>query len=62
MQRKQKGSIGIAIVMNWMMSYSNMSMSDQQATQRAIAFGIGWYVHTIFFIHLYVIAFYVDFM
>jgi hypothetical protein len=62
MQRKQKGSIGIAIVMNWMVPYSSTSMLDQQATQRAIAFRIGWYGHTIFFIYLYVIAFYVDFM
>jgi hypothetical protein len=37
-------------------------MPDQQATQREIAFGIGWYGHTIFFIYLYVIVFYVDFM
>jgi hypothetical protein len=42
MQRKQKVSIGIAIVMNWMVPYSSTSMLDQQATQRAIAFRIGW--------------------
>jgi hypothetical protein len=41
MQRKQKVSIGIAIVMNWMVPYCT-SMLDQQATQRAIAFRIGW--------------------
>jgi hypothetical protein len=59
MQGKQKGSIGIAIVMNWMVPYSNTSMLDQQATQKAIDFRIGWYAHRFFFIYLYVIVFYV---
>ena len=45
LQGEQKGSIGIALVVNWMVPYSN-SLLDQQATQRAIDFRIGWFVHT----------------
>jgi hypothetical protein len=41
MQRKQKSNELDG-------AYSNTSMLDQQATQRAIAFRIGWYAHTFF--------------
>ena len=46
LQGKQKGSIGISLVVNWMVPYSN-SLLDQEATQREIDFRIGWYVHTL---------------
>jgi len=42
-QGKQKGSIGISLVVNWMVPYSN-SLLDQEATQRAIDFRIGWFL------------------
>ena len=47
LQGKQEGSIGIALVVNWMVPYSN-SLLDQQATQRAIDFRIGWFVHMFY--------------
>eukprot|EP00253_Pinus_taeda_P010575 PITA_10575 len=40
-QGKQKGSIGIVLTANWMVSCSK-SLVDQMATQRAIDFRIGW--------------------
>eukprot|EP00253_Pinus_taeda_P032356 PITA_32356 len=43
-QAKQKGSIGIALVMSWVVPYSKKSLADQQAAQRAIDFRIGWYL------------------
>jgi beta-glucosidase len=45
LQGKQKGSIGISLVVNWMVPYSN-SLLDQEAAQRAIDFRIGWYAQT----------------
>lgn len=42
-QGKQKGSIGISLVVNWMVPYSN-SLLDQEAAQRAIDFRIGWFL------------------
>jgi hypothetical protein len=44
LQGKQKGSIGISLAGNWMVPFSK-SLLDQTATQRAIDFRIGWYVH-----------------
>eukprot|EP00253_Pinus_taeda_P029354 PITA_29354 len=43
-QAKQKGSIGIALVMPWIVPFSKKSLVDQQATQRALDFTIGWFL------------------
>lgn len=40
-QGKQKGSIGISLVMDWIVPFSE-TLPDQMATQRAIDFRIGW--------------------
>jgi beta-glucosidase len=42
-QGKQKGFIGIALAMNWIVPFSK-SLADQRATQRAIDFRIGWFM------------------
>jgi len=43
MQGKQKGSIGIALQVDWKVPFSK-SLLEQRAAQRAIDFRIGWYV------------------
>jgi len=42
-QGKQKGSIGMALVMNWMVPFTK-SLMDQQAAQRVFDFRIGWFM------------------
>eukprot|EP00253_Pinus_taeda_P026696 PITA_26696 len=42
-QEKQKGSIGMSLAANWMVPFTE-SLLDQQATQRAIDFRIGWFL------------------
>jgi len=42
-QGKQKGSIGIALALDWTVPFSK-SLLDQRAAQRAIDFRIGWFM------------------
>ncbi|KAH9328279.1 hypothetical protein KI387_000387, partial [Taxus chinensis] len=42
-QVKQKGSIGIALVVNWFVPFTK-SIENQKAAQRAIDFNIGWFL------------------
>jgi len=41
MQEKQRGSIGITLVSNWMIPYTN-SKRDKDAAKRALEFMYGW--------------------
>ncbi|KAG0514151.1 hypothetical protein BDA96_10G165600 [Sorghum bicolor] len=42
-QEKQKGSIGITLVSNWMIPYTN-SKGDKDAAKRALEFMYGWFM------------------
>ncbi|XAR54321.1 Beta-primeverosidase [Bertholletia excelsa] len=45
-QASQKGEIGITLVSHWFVPYSN-SKADVKATQRALDFMYGWYIHPL---------------
>lgn len=43
MQATQRGLIGIVVVTNWFVPFSN-SKRDRNAAERALDFNLGWYV------------------
>ncbi|KAA8515714.1 hypothetical protein F0562_018675 [Nyssa sinensis] len=45
-QASQKGEIGITLVSNWMVPYSN-SKPNVKAAQRALDFMYGWFIHPV---------------